>query len=427
MSIGDNMNVVIINPPHPYLTDQKRNQPLGIMYLAAMLEKENYNVELIDLCYVEEKNWIKKIPEAEVYGISATTKDYFQSIKIAKKIKEYYKCIIVLGGSHATALPNIIDPIFDKVVIGEGELAFLEILKDYKNKVERKFYKKEYIANIDEIPFPARHLLPLDSIISNSLVEPGKPATSLITSRGCSHNCSFCASKTMWGRKVRFRHSDNVIKELEQIIQNYDVHYFRFHDDTMTENKSRLLELCKKMEPLKIHWRAHTRVDRSDIETLNAMKSAGCDEIGYGIESASQDVLNINKKRIKIDQARLAVKNAKAVGLKVRLFFMVGLPGETKDTSKLNIDFIEDVQPDGVDVSTFIPFPGCEIYEKPHDYGIELLTHNYEMFVMTLGLRDGESETDFIYNHSNLTNDELKLYRKFMLDYIIRRKMALNK
>ncbi len=421
------MKVVLINPSHPYFTDQKRNQPLGIMYLAAMLEKEDYDVQLVDLCYVEEEDWIYKIPEADVYGISATTLDYLRSLIIAKKIKENYKCITVLGGAHATATPKTIDNLFDKIIIGEGELAFLDLLRDCEYNINKRFYQREYITNIDEIPFPARHLLPLDSIISYSLVEKGKPATSLITSRGCSHNCSFCASRTMWGKKVRFRSPDNVISEIEQIIQDYGVHYFRFHDDTMTLNKGRLLELCKKMEPLEIYWRAHTRVDRSDMETLSAMKRAGCEEIGYGIESASQEVLDINKKRMKIEQAKQAVKNAKEAGLKVRLFFIVGLPGETKDTSKLNIDFIEEVQPNGVDVSTFVPFPGCEIYEKPHDYGMELLTHNYEKFVMTLGLCDGEAETDFIYNHPNLTNEELKMHRKDMLDYIIRRQMVLNK
>ena len=421
------MKVVLINPPHPYLTDQKRNQPLGIMYLAAVLEKEKYEVALVDLCYVEETEWMNRIPAADVYGISATTLDYLRSIKLAKMIKERHKCIVVLGGAHATATPNTIDPIFDKVVIGEGELAFLDLLNDHKNKTDKRMYQREPISNLDTIPFPARHLLPEDSIISYSLVEKGKPATTLITSRGCCNACSFCASKTMWGRKVRFRSPDNVIEELKKIMQDYKTYHFRFHDDTMTLNKSRLLELCKKMEPLKIHWRAHTRVDCSDIETLTAMKKAGCDEIGYGIESASQVVLDLNKKNIKVEQAIQAVKNAKEVGLKVRLFFIVGLPGETKDTYKKNIDFIETVQPDGVDVSTLVPFPGCDIYDNPKDYGIELLTKDYERFVMTLGLRQGEEETDFIYKHPNLSNEELKASRKAMLDYIVKRNMTLNK
>lgn len=421
------MKVVLINPPHPYLTDQKRNQPLGIMYLAAVLEKENHEVSLVDLCYVDEADWMKKIPKADVYGISATTLDYFRAIKIAKMIKETYNGITVLGGAHATATPNTIDPVFDKVMIGEGELAFIDLLNDLENKVEKRIYQREPISNLDTIPFPARHLLPEDSIVSYSLVEKEKPATSLITSRGCCNACSFCASKTMWGRKVRFRSPDNVIEELKKIIKDYKIYHFRFHDDTMTLNKSRLLELCRKMEPLNIHWRAHTRVDCSDIETLTAMKKAGCDEIGYGIESASQEVLDLNKKNIKVEQAIQAVKNAKKVGLRVRLFFIVGLPGETKDTCKKNIEFVEAVQPDGVDVSTLVPFPGCDIYDNPNAYGIELLTEDYDKFVMTLGLRQGEEATDFIFRHPNLTNEELKASRKAMLDYIVKRNMTLNK
>lgn len=427
------MKIVLINPPNPYLADQKRNQPLGIMYLAAMLEKENYDVKLVDLCNVEEEDWIKRTPEADVYGISATTPGYFRSVKIAKKLKEQYSnCITVLGGAHATALPKTVDPIFDKVIIGEGELSFLDILRDLIiskdfTKNNTRFYQTEYIKNIDTIPFPARHLLPLDSIISYNLVEKGKPATSIISSRGCNYNCSFCASRTMWGEKVRFRSADNVIQELKQIIYDYKIHHFRFHDDTMTLNKKRLLELCKKMKLLDIHWRAHTRVDRSDMETLNAMKNAGCDEIGYGIESASQEVLDINNKKIKIEQAKQAISNAKKACLKVRLFFIVGLPGETRGTCKMNIDFIEEVRPDGVDISTFVPFPGCDIYKNPNKYGIEILTKDYEKYIISLGLCNGEEETDFIYKHPVLSNEELKIHRKIMLDYIINRQMTLNK
>jgi anaerobic magnesium-protoporphyrin IX monomethyl ester cyclase len=421
------MKVVLINPPHPYLLDQKRNQPLGIMYLAAMLEKEIFDVNVVDLCYVEEGDWLKKIPEADVYGISATTLDYFCSVKIARKVKEAHGGILVLGGSHATAVPKAIDPVFDKVVIGEGELALLDLLNDCRKNAGKRFYQRELVKDIDFFSFPARHLLPLDSIVSHDLVERGKPATSLITSRGCCNACSFCASKTMWGQRVRFRSPGNVIAELEQIMEVYGVRHFRFHDDTMSLNKSRLLEMCKKMEPLNIRWRAHTRVDCSDMETLKAMKRAGCDEIGFGIESASQRVLDVNKKRIKVEQAKKAIRNAKDAGLKVRLFFIVGLPGETKDTWKLNIDFIEDVQPDGVDVSTFIPFPGCDIYDNPKAYGIELLTNDYDRFIMTLGLGKGELETDFIYKHPDLSNEELKRHRKMMLDYVIKRKMDLNK
>lgn len=425
------VKIVLINPPHPYLADQKRNQPLGIMYLASMLEKEYYNVQLVDLCYIDEEDWIKKIPEADIFGISATTLDYLRSIKIAKKIKQTYSdCITVLGGAHATATPKTIDSIFDKVVVGEGELAFLDLLKDYNNGINKRFYQKSHISNIDTIPFPSRHLLPLDSVISYSLVEKGKPATSLITSRGCNHNCSFCGSRTMWGNRVRFRSVDNVIAEIEQVISDYNIRHFRFHDDTMTMNKKRLLELCKRMEPLDIHWRAHTRVDSSDMEILYAMKRSGCDEIGYGIESASQEVLDINNKMINVEHARQAIKNAKLAGLRVRLFFIVGLPGETKNTCQKNIDFIESVRldrGDGVDISTFVPFPGCEIYERPENYGIELLTHDYDKFVITVGLCNDEADTDFIYKHPNLTNEELKAHRVDMLNYILNNQMVLNK
>lgn len=421
------MKVVLINPPRPYLGDQKRNQSLGIMYLAAVLEQEKYEVALVDLSYIKEEDWIKKIPEAEVYGISAATPDYPLAVKIAQKIKEKFNSITVLGGVHATAQPDKIDAIFNKVVIGEGEWAILELLKDIKKSTKKRFYQKDPIEDLDRIPFPARHLLPYDSIVSYSLAEKGKPATAIIISRGCPYNCSFCASKVMWGQRVRFRSPGNVIKEIRQVIKDYGVYHFRFQDDTLTQNRARFLELCKKMEPLGIQWRCNTRVNYAEKEMLNAMKKAGCQEVGYGIESASQEVLDINNKKIKVEQAIQAVRNTKTAGLKVRLFFMIGLPGESSDISKINIDFIRKTKPDGVDLSTFVPFPGCDIYKRPGDYGIKKFNSDYSQYVMTVGLYKNELEKDFVCGYSSLTNEELKRHRKIILEYIKENSLALNK
>lgn len=421
------MKVLLIIPAHPYLGDQKRNASLGIMYIAAVVKEAGYEVEIVDLRDVEKKYWISKISASEVYGITASTPDYPIALDIARKIKENFSGVVVLGGIHASAESQGIDSIFDKVVIGEGENTFLNVLRDIERGVDKRYYSGKPIEDLNGIPFPARDMLPYDSVVSNSLVEKDKPATAVITSRGCPFDCSFCASKTIWGRKVRFRSADNVIAEIKQVIDDYGVYHYRFQDDTLTLNRERFLELSKKMAPLGIFWRCNTRLDCTQKDILSAMKNSGCQEVGFGIESASQKVLDINSKGISLEKAVEVIKNTKEAGLKVRLFFMIGLPGEDSNISRLTIDFIKATEPDGVDLSTFIPFPGCDIYMRPDHYGVKMLSKDYKQYVMTVGLYGNELERDFVYETPLLTNEELKQHRRTILEFIKKDQLVLNK
>lgn len=422
------MKIVLIIPPAPFLGEQKRNPSLGIMYVASFLEKQGYDVKMADMRDLKEDKWQNAVPQADIYGITATTPEYSFAIKIAYNLKSRdQKSFIVLGGSHATADSKNLDPIFDSIVIGEGELAMLDLLKDFERGTSKKYYTRPLIENLDSLPFPARHLLPFESVFNTGLCVKGKMATSITASRGCPYNCSFCASKVMWGNKVRFRSSDNIISEIKEIIEKYNVYYFRFHDDTIAANKNWLFELCEKMKPLNIHWRANTRVNCSQKDVLEAMFRAGCYEIDYGIESVSDEVLKINNKMIKVDDAYVATRNAKEVGLKIRLFFMIGLPGQGKNESENIIKFIETIKPDGVDLSTLVPFPGCDIYTNPSKYNIKILNKDFTSYVSTLGLYGDETKKDFIYEHDVLSNEELKKERLKILEYIKAYNLSLNK
>ncbi len=420
------MKIVLIILPHSFLGDQKRNCPLGIFYIAAVLEQNGYCVEIVDLRSLEEHEFLEKIPPADLYGISATTPDYNMALIVAKLIKENHKAFIVLGGSHVTALSEKVDDVFDKLVIGEGELAIINLLQDLKNDVEKRVYKSPLVEDLDSIPFPPRQLLPFDSVFSRKLVTPGIPATTLITSRGCPYNCSFCASKKMWGQTVRFRSPDNVIKELKLIINNFGVKEFRFQDDTIGLNKKRLFDLCEKMEPLKIRWRGHTNINASSYEILEAMKRAGCEEMGYGIESVSQNILNINNKKVKVEKMYEALANARKAGLRTRLFFIISLPGEEPGVADRTIDFIKKTRPSGVDLSTFVPFPGSDIFENPEQFGIEIPLVNYQDYVMTLGLYKDERESGFFYKHPGISREELIDERERILSFISEYNLALN-
>jgi anaerobic magnesium-protoporphyrin IX monomethyl ester cyclase len=421
-------SIVLIIPPAPFLGDEKRNPPLGIMYVASYLESFGKDVRMADLRTIPESEWAKHIPPSQVYGITATSPEYPIAVKIAHCIRNLHgrEVSIILGGFHAMTAPaESIDPVFDKVVLGEGEGSALEIMNAGAGD-QTRFFTGAFIDNLDRIPFPARHLLPTSSFISDKLCKPGDPATTISVSRGCAYNCAFCSSKAMWSRHVRFRTPGNVIREIEELIAQYGITALRFHDDTMTISKKWIHEFCDKMAPLKLSWRAHTRVDHAEYAELTAMRNAGCYEVGFGIEDPRDTVLAANNKRIKSQQIYSALKTAKEAGLQTRVYLMIGIPGQDEDTSKAMVDFISDTEPDGVDLSTFIPVPGCDIFKRPGHYGMTVKDFKYDDLVFTVGLYGDEAEKDFLFDHDRLSGDSLKRQRKEVLHYIKQRRMALN-
>lgn len=421
------MNIELIIPPNPYLGDDMRNVPLGLLYVAAAV-KPYYNVRINDLRSKTIDEFESLIGDADIYGITASTPDYLLAVDIAKIIKnKHSKSWVVLGGIHASALPYKIDQIFDKVVIGEGEKSILKIIEDYKNgDNSNRYYQAEFIQNIDEILQPARELLPFNSVFSNNAFAVNdEPAGTLITSRGCPSRCSFCASQ-VWKYNVRFRSPNNVYNEIHDMISKYGIKKYRFQDDTMTLKRDRLKELCELIAPLNITWRTTTRVDQSDIERLKMLKDAGCEEVGFGIESLDNNVLKKNAKGTNLKQIYEAMKNTKDIGLKTRLFFIIGLPGETPGYTDRLEKFLNDTSPDGIDVSTLVPYPGTDIYNNPDKFNIKLKHDKYDIYHMTLGLRDNEIDRPLTFIHDVLSEDEIISERKKSLELIKNYKLIKN-
>jgi radical SAM superfamily enzyme YgiQ (UPF0313 family) len=425
------MRISLIIPPSPFLGDEKRNAPLGILYIASWLEEHGHEVYVTDLRGVDPIAWGHHILRADLYGITATTPEYPYALQIAYLIKvlKGKKALTVLGGVHATAEPKNIDPImFDKVIIGEGEGAILELILDWFDGVERRFYTSfARQGNLDSLPFPARHLVPESSIVSLTSTIAGERSTTIIGSRGCPFNCAFCASKIMWDRHVQFRSPDNIISEIKMLMIKYDVHHFRFQDDTMTLKPSWIIELCRKMKPLDITWRCTTRVDQAHFVILKEMYDAGCYEIAFGIETLEDKVLEMTNKQITTQQMVKAISDAHSVGLKTRLFFMIGLPGQDENIAENIIQFIEETHPTAVNLSTFVPMPGSDIYNNPSKYGIEIIEQDWSKYTMSKGLYGDEVNHPFIFKHDKLSDQQLRDAREKILKYFAQHNLIFNK
>ncbi|MCS7098374.1 MAG: B12-binding domain-containing radical SAM protein [Candidatus Methanomethyliaceae archaeon] len=400
------MKVILINPPITTNLETAsilglKAPPLGLAYIGAVLEKEGYNVKIIDAAALDISN--KKLGEIlkkespNVIGVTSTTPTVYDAMKAIITAKENVPdAITIMGGYHITFLPEetmMECPALDIGVIGEGEVTIIDLLKSLEGKkpiseVDGIVYRKEgkiirnkprkLIENLDEIPFPARHLLPLDKY---TVLGESKRLGNIMTSRGCPFNCIFCSSSKFYGRKFRARSPKNVVDEIEELFYKYKIKSIEIVDDVFTINKNRALEIAKEIikRGLDIWWACGARVDLVTKELLSIFKRAGCEVIYYGIESGSERILKILKKGITLEQAKKAVKWAKEVGIEVVGSFIIGTPGETKEDVMKTIKFAKDCDIDFAQFTAMTPYPGTEIYEIAEREGL-LLTRDWSKY-----------------------------------------------
>lgn len=365
--------IILINPPSPFLIRQKSFVPLGLLYLAAALEEKGFAAHVIDLAGQEDSLEPAVTPyiKEQIFCITATTPQYVYAKKIRGIIKKNNPSAkIVIGGVHATSLPqDCLKDTFDIVVKGEGERAIIKVVRDLeKNNINYKTIRLPYIKDIDRIAYPARHLI---LIKDYGYDIDGRPAATLITSRGCPYTCLFCA-KDVWQTGVRFHSIDYVVGELKSITNDYGTKYFLFLDDTFNINAPRLLKLCKGIKPLKIKWRCYCRADFNSKSILSAMKEAGCVEIGVGVESGSQEILDIIGKRNTVEKNTAFVSDCKKIGILVNAFLMIGLPGETHRTVEETKRWMEQALPDKFGFNIFMPYAKTPVWKNLRNYDLRI-------------------------------------------------------
>ena len=245
---------------------------------------------------------------------------------------------------------------------------------------------------------------------------------SLITSRGCSFNCAFCASHSMWNGRTRYRSTENIVSEIRQIVESTGIRQFGMWDDNLTLNRKRCLKLCGELKELDIAWRCLVRADRLDSEICEAMAIAGCKEIWPGIESGDQRVLDFLDKRIDREKMLEGCRNAKKAGLKIKALFMIGTPGERIDTPELNREYIRRLDFDMITLSTFTPLPGSPVWNDPDRYNCEILSRDFRKYnqyywVMKNGKKIKREYEPMIHNKL-LTIEQMKGNVERMATYV---------
>lgn len=436
------MKTLLVNPPYSEFVYENRKKaasldaPLSIAYLASVLEKSGHDVEILDanafnLTIDETINKISK-SDAKVVGITSTTTVMPITYKICDGVKKLSDKIMVVGGPHVTFVPERTlneSKGIDIVARGEGEDTLLELVKKKGNPAGIKglTYRKGnrivknpdriFIKDINGLPFPARHLLPMHAYRSGSAISSGTDGhkyASMITSRGCPNKCTYCSSSHFWGTRVRFRTPENVIEEIEKLVKEYGTKEIFFKDDTFTFSPIRTRQICDLLikKNLGVRWSCYARVNTVNKEILTLMKKAGCFALDFGIESGNQEVLNRIKKNITLDQARKALKAAREVGIITYSSFMFGLPGDTFSTSIDTINFAIELNPDVAQFFITTPFPGTELYDEAiSKKWIDKVKSWGDLNIATSGCN---------FKNDSLTSEEIKwlvsyAYKKFYL------------
>jgi len=386
------LKVLLINPPYwggdkvPLGHYRTPAVPLGLCYIASTLESKGITTKIIDMDLgnidLAELRQITLDLDPDIIGITSLTCNRNNAINVARAVKSSKQdAIVIYGGVHATFMHREIletVPEIDIVVLYEGEYTMCDIIDSIEEGrtlgcVEGITYRDEgkiitnslrqRIENLDALPLPALHLL--EPSIENYIGKGKRRGLPMITTRGCPFECIFCSTTALHGRKYRTRSVTNVVDEIEYLQKRYNLNVISFVDDNFTMQNDRIFDLCNeiKQRNLIIEWGCSTRVDLLSEDLLKAMKSAGCGNIFFGIESASQEVLDTIKKGFNIDRAKKIVRLAESIGIKTHCSFIIGLPNETVESLNKMVDFVQDVKPSARVLPNVLEIlPGTELW-----------------------------------------------------------------
>lgn len=386
--------ILLIYPPSPVLNREDRCQqptkdlivipplpPTDLMYLAAVAEKQGLDAKIADYSQGGdyEADLVVFKPDYLVVNIATPTLEH--DLEAIKKAKEICPNIITIakGAAFLTLAERIIKEHdeLDFGILGEAENTLKEILQEkskteilglyYKENDEVKFTGcRPFIEDLDSLPFPARHL------VDNNIYrrpDNNKVQATIKVSRGCPFHCFFCLATPVSGAKVRRRSPENIVAEIRECVEKYNIKNFLFWSDIFNIDKDWTMELCKAIidSGLKITWSANTRADTADLEMAEMMYKSGCRLVSIGVESGSQYMLEKMGKKITLNDVRRTVKVFKKAKIRIYNYFVIGLPWETEETVEETIKFAIELNSDFISFYTATPLPGSRFY----DYALE--------------------------------------------------------
>jgi anaerobic magnesium-protoporphyrin IX monomethyl ester cyclase len=409
------MKILLVNPPQTFYSGSEQpagNLPLGLMYVAAILEKSGYQTEILDAFmtdYSFQKNnkttnvgmSFERIKQEisrskpDIIGIAGPfTCQIDNTVKISNLTKEINPSILtVVGGPHVTTMPKgFLDEAknVDIVVMGEGEYTMPEIAQSFDGKKQldeilgiayrkgdqvRVNAARPFITNLDELPYPAYELVDLERYLNPRKIgyrSFQNRAISMITSRGCPFNCCFCSVHLHMGRGFRAHSASYVLSHIQYVVEKFKVKNIFFEDDNLTLDLSRFEAICDGLieKNIKIGWETPNgvRADCLNLNLLKKMKQSGCQSVFFGVESGDQQILdNVICKSLDLNRVVEVAKDCKDIGLKTGAFYIIGFPGEKKENMQKTVDLALRLKRDfdvGMHLFFATPSYGTKLYEQ---------------------------------------------------------------
>ncbi len=427
--MAEQYDIVLIFPPIR-VWDRPRNFPSGTGIIAAILRNAGYKVKVIDVngLRISQEEVVEQTVAAspKIIGLGGLITTYGWIKSITPMLKEKLPGRkIMLGGSVGTSIVEtaLANLNVDVITIAEADDTVLELvpallegrsLKDIAGLAyleDGEVVRTEVRPMIDDLnrlPLPAWDMFPMDVYLANPVVGVGKDVD-IISSRGCPFPCRYCYR--IFGRKYRTRSAEHVVSEVERLCHDYDVDFISFQDDCFVVDKKRVYAICDLLDEKglskRLRWSCTGRVTVCDLEMMKRMRASGCVSISYGIESGSETILKAMGKNASLEQAANAINNARAAGVRTPVSFMIGYPGETRDTVMETVAFCKKMNiPLGALMFT-CPYPGTPLYEEVrHTEQFKSQFATEEEFVLELG-----DALDFVVNMTELSKEELFVIR----------------
>lgn len=410
-------STAIIVPSWHYFANSFKLQPLNELYFATVIDEHfkgnNVKVGVVDLRelrkneggFVPEK-LNSYIPEQDLYLYWITkSADYYEITSIVEELRSLYPgAKHAAGGTHVDNFPKICEDFFDAVVVGPGEESFISIINDARDGVLKKVYKSDWdSAHFADYPFPRRTYLPEDSIVNTVLFEKygGVRGTSAMFSRGCNFRCAYCVYNVP--KKIQMRRPESIEAEIKYLKDTYQIEGLNLRDEICVPLSPRVaIPYLEAIGRSNVMWRGQTKVGATK-ELITLARKSGCVELAVGVESVSQQALDIINKGQTVSQAREFLGICKSLGIKIKMCLILGLPGEPQDIVDITRKFIEETQPDYVNISGLCPVPGSEIFNNQQYYGIKCIDEDWSKHAH-LVFRFGDKEhfgLPFEYEGSN--------------------------
>ena len=399
-----NKRITLVIPPSPFLINDKVFLSLGVLYVAGHLQREGWDVDVLDLKGVTD--WeirVRSMAEDGDWpvGISVASADLPIALEILRTIKaQAPQRLVIAGGPHPTISAEDCE-LFDRVVVGDGVAGIMAALEQ-----DEKFVREPMIKDLSSLPRPARDLLDVESY---SYQIDGRSATNVMSQFGCPYGCAFCCGRNIAEyRKVRFREPADFVAELDELHDEFGFTAFMIHDDEFNLNRRRLLEVCDLLSERDYLFRAFVRSDLFDDEVAVAMKKAGFYQIDAGVESGSDRILEILEKGLVVADNTRARAIAGKHGIRFKAFVTIGHPSETEEDVLSTRDWLLANKPDDFEMYVISPYPGSKIFDNKENYDLEF-DLDFSKDITSITRRYGEDRS--LVSNSHMSQEKIARLR----------------